>query len=50
MAKRKQKPSLKPDRNNNAGPVDKTPETEHIPGISDDTLVIYSEEKGRQDG
>ena len=36
--------------NNPAGPVDKTDVTKNIPGISDDTRVVFSEEHNLNDG
>lgn len=47
MSKHKQKPSIKPSKNNPAGSVDKTEETKDISGVSDDTRVVYSEEHNR---
>lgn len=47
---KKKKPSLKPSKNNPNGSVDKSVETKDIPGISEDTRVVFSEEHNRQDG
>lgn len=44
------KSSVKPSKNNPAGPIDKTAETKDIPGVSDDTRVVYSEERNLKDG
>jgi hypothetical protein len=51
MAKRrKQKPSFKPSMDNPSGSVDKTAETKNIPGVSDDTRVVFAEERNQNDG
>lgn len=47
MSKQKQKPSIKPSGTNPAGPIDKPIGYENVPGISDDTRVVYSEEHNR---
>lgn len=50
MPKKKKKPSFNPSMSNPAGPVDKTSATKDIPGVSDDTRVVYAEERGMDDG
>lgn len=45
--KKKQKPSFKVSNTNPAGSIDKPVGHEDIPGISDDTRVVYSQEHNR---
>lgn len=49
MGKQK-KPTVKPSKNNPAGPADKTEESKNVRGVSNDTRVIYSEERNLSDG
>jgi len=49
MPKRERGQDFKADMRNPAGPVDKTAQTKDIPGVRDDTRVIFAEEHNGKD-
>ncbi|MCL2084534.1 MAG: hypothetical protein FWH06_04655 [Oscillospiraceae bacterium] len=49
MPKREKGQDFKSDMRNPAGPIDKTGVTKNIPGIRDDTRVVFSEERNGKD-
>ena len=46
----KKSTNFKPDRNNPAGPQDKLRKEKQPAGVADDTRVVFSEERNRNDG